>query len=317
MPDTASNIIVQTVGTTADIATDYGTSGVNLGSAHVPIQKIVFGNSGAATRVSASDPFPVTVAGSDVAISVSGNVGSSGEFGISNYNNQFLKVAGSTSGASGVTVQGTVSVTAGSGAEGLYITGGIIAGLNSTRDAVGVTGTVSLVDLDGTTMSGSRVKVYSGNTAIGVSGDALLVSLIDAGLTASVTLSATVGVTNDIIANALKVQGLAGATDVGITAAALNINSVSMPSIFSAGVVDVISNTATQLSSVSLSSGVKLRAASANTSALYIGGTASGLGSTSGYPLLAGESSFIEINNLNLVYVVGGATGQQLTYFAS
>jgi len=316
MPDTASNIIVQTVGTTADIATDYGTSGVNLGSAHVPIQKIVFGNSGAATRVSASDPFPVTVAGSDVAISVSGNVGSSGEFGISNYNNQFLKVAGSTSGA-GVTVQGTLNVTAGSGAEGLYITGGIIAGLNSTRDAVGVTGTVSLVDLDGTTMSGSRVKVYSGNTAIGVSGDALLVSLIDAGLTASVTLSATVGVTNDIIANALKVQGLAGATDVGITAAALNINSVSMPSIFSAGVVDVISNTATQLSSVSLSSGVKLRAASANTSALYIGGTASGLGSTSGYPLLAGESSFIEINNLNLVYVVGGATGQQLTYFAS
>jgi len=113
------------------------------------------------------------------------------------------------------------------------------------------------------------------------------------------------------------VQGLAGATDVGITAAALNINSVSMPSIFSAGVVDVISNTATQLSSVALSSGVKLRANSSNTSALYIGGTASGLGSTSGYPLLAGESSFIEINNLNLVYVVGGATGQQLTYFAS
>lgn len=317
MPDTASNIIVQTVGTTADIATDYGTSGVNLGSAHVPIQKLVFGNSGAAIRVSASDPLPITVAGSDVAISVSGNIGSSGEFGISNYNNQFLKIAGSTSGASGVTVQGTVSITAGSGTDGLYITGGIIAGLNSTRDVVGVTGTVSLVDLDGTTMSGSRVKVYSGNTAIGVSGNALLVSLIDAGITASVTLSATVGVTNDIIENGLKIQGFTLGTDVGITAAALNINSVLLPSAFTAGVVSVISGTATRLESFSMSSGAKIRATSTNTSALYIGGTGGGLGSTSGYPLLAGESSFIEINNLNLIHVVGGATGQQLTYFAS
>ena len=35
MPDTASNIIVQTVGNTANIGTDYGTNGVNLATAHV------------------------------------------------------------------------------------------------------------------------------------------------------------------------------------------------------------------------------------------------------------------------------------------
>ena len=91
MPDTASNIIVQTVGTTADIATDYGTSGVNLGSAHVPLQKMTFGNSGAAIRVSSSDPMPVTVAGSDVAITISGNVGNCGEFQIGNYGSQYLR----------------------------------------------------------------------------------------------------------------------------------------------------------------------------------------------------------------------------------
>ena len=315
MPDTASNIIVQTVGTTANIATDYGTSGVNLGSAHIPLNKIAFGNSGAATRVSSADPLPITVAGSDVAISVSGNVGSCGEFGVANYSDQWLKVAGSTAGA-GITVQGTVSVTAGSGAEGLYVTGGIIGGLTSARDTVGITGTVSLVDLDGTTMSGSRVKVYSGNTAIGVSGNALLVSLIDAGLTVDVTLSATVGVTNDIIENGLKIQGYTLGTDVGITAAALNINSVSLPSAFTAGAMD-LTLASRQLDSYSMSSGVKLRAAPANTGIVYIGATGGGLGITSGYPLQAGENCFIELNNLNLVYAVGGITGQSLTFFAS
>jgi|TARA_R110002020_G_scaffold458256_1_gene675603 hypothetical protein len=315
MPDTASNIIVQTVGTTANIATDYGTSGVNLGSAHVPLNKIAFGNSGAATRVSSADPLPITVSGSDVAISVSGNVGSCGEFGVANYSDQWLKVAGSTAGA-GITVQGTVSVTAGSGAEGLYVTGGIIGGLTSARDTVGITGTVSLVDLDGTTMSGSRVKVYSGNTAIGVSGNALLVSLIDAGLTVDVSLSATVGVTNDIIENGLKIQGYTLGTDVGITAAALNINSVSLPSAFTAGAMD-LTLASRKLDSFSMSSGAKLRAAPANTGIIYIGGTGGGLGITSGYPLQSGESCFLELNNLNLVYAVGGITGQSLTFFAS
>ena len=92
MPDTGSNIIVQTVGNTANIATDFGTSGVNLADAHVPLQKMAFGNSGAAIRVSTSDPLPVTVSGSDVAIAVSGNVGNSGEFGVGNFSNQYLRV---------------------------------------------------------------------------------------------------------------------------------------------------------------------------------------------------------------------------------
>ena len=113
MPDTASNIIVQTVGNTANIATDYGTSGVGVATAHVPLQKMMFGNSGAAIRVSSSNPLPVTVASSAVALSIAGNVGSSGAFEVSNYNNQYMKVAGSTAGA-GITVQGAVSVTAGS-----------------------------------------------------------------------------------------------------------------------------------------------------------------------------------------------------------
>tara|TARA_R110000824_G_scaffold15830_10_gene66398 strand:+ start:1535 stop:2461 length:927 start_codon:yes stop_codon:yes gene_type:complete len=308
MPDTASNIIVQTVGNTANIGTDYGTNGVNLATAHVPLQKLMFGNSGAAIRVSSSDPLPITVSGSDVAIVVSGNVGNCGEFGIGNFNNQYLKVAGSTSGA-GITIQGTVSVTA--GIAGIRITGGIIPGLSSARDTVGITGTVSLLDRDGTT--GAAVKIYSGLTAIGVSGDALKVSLIDAGITATVTLSSIVGVTN--ATGPLKIEGNTNGIKVGITGD-VSVTSISLPTAFTAGQKSIISTPGLSLPSFSMSSGAKIRALSTNTSAIYLGHT-SNIGSTLGYPLLAGESCFLELNNLNLVYIVGGATGQTVTYFAS
>jgi len=308
MPDTASNIIVQTVGTTANIGTDYGTSGVNLATAHVPLQKIVFGNSGAAIRVSSSDPLPITVSGSDVAITISGNVGNCGAFGIVNYSDQYLKVAGSTSGA-GITVQGTLTVT--SGVNPIHITGGIIPGLSSGRDTVGITGTVSLIDIDGTT--GAAVKLYSGLTAIGVSGDALKVALIDSGISANVTISATVGVTNsDII---LRVQGETGAIQMGITGD-VSVTSITLPSAFTAGQMNVISSPGLVFPTFTMKSGTKIRALSTNTAAIYIGHT-SNIGATLGYPLLAGESCFVELNNLNLVYAVGGATGQTVTYFAS
>jgi len=306
MPDTASNIIVQTVGTTADIATDYGTSGVNLGSAHVPLQKMVFGNSGAAIRVSSSDPMPITVSGSDVAITVSGNVGNCGEFQIGNFGSQYLRVAGSTSGA-GITVQGTVSVTAGKA--GILVTGGIIGGLTATRDVVGVTGSVSLIDRDGTT--GAAVKVYSGVTAIGVSGNALLVSLIDSGISANVTLSSTVGVTNNGI---LHVQGHTTGVLMGITGD-VTVKSVTLPTGVTANQF-FVTTTPKQLPAFSMSSGAKLKALSNNTGTVYFGHT-SNIGSTLGFPLLASETCFIEINNLNLLYVVGGATGQKLAFFAS
>ena len=305
MPDTGSNIIVQTVGNTANLATDFGTSGVNLADAHIPLQKMAFGNSGAAIRVSASDPLPITVSSSAVAIVISGNVGNSGEFGVGNYNNQYLKVAGSTAGA-GVTVQGTVSVTAGS--EGIRVTGGIISGLNSTRDAVGVTGTVSLIDIDGTT--GAAVKLYSGLTAIGVSGDALKVSIVSAGLTVNATVSATTGITNATATSSIRVEGQTGGLNIPVT-----VSSINQPSGFTSGQRSVTS-IGTTLPAAALGSGVKLKALSSNTATIYLGHT-SNVGITNGYPLLAGESCFLEISNLSLVSAVGGATGQTISYLGS
>lgn len=305
MPDTGSNIIVQTVGNTANLATDFGTSGVGLADAHVPLQKMAFGNSGAAIRVSASDPLPITVSGSDVAITISGNVGNCGEFGIGNFNNQYLKVAGSTAGA-GITVQGTVAIT--SGSEDLRVTGGIIAGLNSTRDAVGVTGTVSLIDIDGST--GAAVKLYSGLTAIGVSGDALKVSIVDAGITVNATVSATTGITNATATSAIRIEGQTGGRDVPVS-----ISSITQPTGFTAG-RHAVTSTGTTMPTAALGSGVKLKAISSNTATIHIGHRLS-VGTTNGYPLLAGESCFLEVGNLNTIFVVGGATGQSISYLGS
>ena len=305
MPDTGSNIIVQTVGNTANLATDFGTSGVNLADAHIPLQKMAFGNSRAAIRVSASDPLPITVSSSAVAIVISGNVGNSGEFGIGNFNNQYLKVAGSTAGA-GITVQGTVAIT--SGSEDLRVTGGIISGLNSTRDVVGVTGTVSLIDIDGTT--GAAVKLYSGLTAIGVSGDALKVSIVDAGITVNATVSATTGITNATGTSAIRVEGQTGGRDIPVS-----ISSITQPSGFTAG-QHAVTSVGTVLPTAALGSGVKLKALGTNTATIYLGHT-SNIGTTNSYPLLAGESCFLEISNLNLVSAVGGATGQTISYLGS
>jgi hypothetical protein len=306
MPDTGSNIIVQTVGNTANLATDFGTSGVNLADAHIPLQKMAFGNSGAAIRVSASDPLPITVSSSDVAIVISGNVGNSGEFGVGNYNNQYLKVAGSTAGA-GITVQGTLGITQ-SGSEDLRVTGGIISGLNSTRDSIGITGTVSLIDIDGTT--GAAVKLYSGLTALGVVGDALKVSIDPAGITVNATIATTVGITNATGTSAIRVEGQTGGRDIPVT-----VSSITQPSGFTAG-QHAVTGVGTVLPTAALGSGVKLKAFSSNTATIYLGHT-SNIGVTNSYPLLAGESCFLEISNLNLVSAVGGATGQTIAYLGS
>jgi hypothetical protein len=61
---------------------------------------------------------------------------------------------------------------------------------------------------------------------------------------------------------------------------------------------------------------VKLKAFSSNTATIYLGHT-SNIGVTNSYPLLAGESCFLEISNLNLVSAVGGATGQTIAYLGS
>ena len=78
-----------------------------------------------------------------------------------------------------------------------------------------------------------------------------------------------------------------------------------------------IGTSAVQISSTSVvaSSGVTLRSALANSATIYIGPstvTANTAAATNGIPLNPGESINMPLNNLNLLYAIATATGQEI-----
>ena len=110
MPDTGSNIIIDISGNTANMATDFAAAGVGITNAHVPIQKLAFGDDTVTKRVSSSEPLPITIQSNQERVGVSGDVGITGFVQVGNYGEipvqgstfalirNFVKVAGSTSG---------------------------------------------------------------------------------------------------------------------------------------------------------------------------------------------------------------------------
>ena len=65
--------------------------------------------------------------------------------------------------------------------------------------------------------------------------------------------------------------------------------------------------------SIAATKGVAVKAASTNTGILYIGNsdvTAGTTAATDGFPLSAGESVTIPVNNANLLYAIGSAANQ-------
>ncbi|MAH42984.1 hypothetical protein CL614_04665 [archaeon] len=147
MPDQDPNIIIDISGNTAELATDYNTSGTGLTGAHVQIFKLGYGDSDVTTRVSATDPFPVKLHGQTGPITVTGPISGTGQFPIANIGTdegagvsfQYIAIAGSTSGTSLVGVTGTIQ--------------GISNGF-----PLGVSGTVEI------TNSGIRVQGLSGGS---------------------------------------------------------------------------------------------------------------------------------------------------------
>lgn len=62
--------------------------------------------------------------------------------------------------------------------------------------------------------------------------------------------------------------------------------------------------------------GVTLRADLGNTDVVYIIASASGT-TANGYPLEAGDERFIPIDNLNKVWLIGGAANQSVRYIGN
>lgn len=69
--------------------------------------------------------------------------------------------------------------------------------------------------------------------------------------------------------------------------------------------------------STALKTGVHLKAPLSNTTSVYVGNNGIGSSPTSGFPLDPGEAIFIEIDNLNKIYVVSSTGTQKIHYVAS
>ncbi len=124
-PDENPNIIIQTFGNTAEMATDYGNAGNSFGAAHIPVSKMVWGDNVTGNRVTLTNPLPIQIAGqtgpTEISGSISGTTG--GKVAMVNFVQSdlsyapfkdgatglhYLAVAGSTNGATPVGVTGQV-----------------------------------------------------------------------------------------------------------------------------------------------------------------------------------------------------------------
>jgi hypothetical protein len=225
MPDRDNNVEIEFVpgGNTGSVATDYPTSGVT--NAHVQIVKVCWGEPSEANRVTTAAPLPVNVISGNT-LEVSGIVSGTGNFTVVNSNTSPFRIQGTTSGVAvpvtgyvqgvtgGVAVGVTGTVTVGntfyyvqgiSGGIPFAITGG--RGLCAATDSITVSGTVGVTGgryllpaFDGVKVYNSTlgttipVQIWGSNGAVGMSGSALNVNLVGAGITATVTVGAVIGI---------------------------------------------------------------------------------------------------------------------------
>lgn len=232
MPDT-DNLPIETAGVDAQIATDvFQNSGE---TAHAQIVKIAWGDDETVNRATAGTPLPVQIfgiTGTTPTITVTGSVKGLGDFSVVNSMSSPLYVTGGViaqvygiTGASPVAVTGGVNVLSGVTINGtVTVTGGRV--LNQSVDSVLVGGTVArnwnltatdVVRVLNST-SGSTLPTYivgaEGNIA-GVSGDALKVSIVNTGFSASITFDSVLSVQN-VGSSALRVQGTANGTPINV-----------------------------------------------------------------------------------------------------
>ena len=325
--DRDPNIVIETAGITATIATD--TVVFSGATAHFQLTKLVYGLTGAATLVSSTNPLPVTVA-SALTANISGFTGT-------------FVVEGKASGTP-VPVSGTVYV-AGATATPVYIANysGTKVEVTGGRALTKSTDSVSVYGPNGITWIYANL-VNSSGTQLGNSANPLYT--IISGATVSVTLSTTVGVTNDG-SSALKIQGISGGTSVattvgntvgindtniltGITAVynrmgtmgntldaiynALAVFGLVRPTSARAGLYSVTSSSF-GLSGFTCTAGINFKSLGTNTDLIYIG--TSTIGTSYGYQLEPGESVFFNVGNINLIYLQARSGTQTLSFFAS
>lgn len=317
------NIIIETGGTTASVATDLAQlSGITT---NFQIFKLGYGVTGSVTLVSSSNPLPVSV-GATLSANITGFSGPMSVQGIAS--GTPLTITGTVL-ASGITGS-PVYVKTFTGSQ-VEVTGGRY--LSKTNDSVSVWGP------NGITYIYANLVDQAGNS-LSYSNGALNVNVI--GATISVTIDPTVGVTNQS-GTALRVQGFSGGTSipttvgntVGINDTAilasmagisnqlgtLNSNISSIAGVVPTGITGGRTTATTAVSQLDVggytcSNGVNIKSSTTNTDIIYINNTNIS-GSGIGYELDPGQAFFIKVNNTNKIYMKAKSGSQIISFLAS
>lgn len=319
--DNNENIIIETAGLTAAVATDIAPFGGI--TSHFQLIKLAYGATGTANIVSGSSPLPVTVA-AGLTATISGFTGT-------------IQVQGV--GGSPVVISGTVYAVGLSGSPNYIATqSGTRVEVTGGRPSSKTTDSVSVFGPNGNTWAYVNI-VDSSGSALGNSGNPIYAYI--SGATIAVTVNPTVGVTNDSAGNGLRVQGTSGGLAVSATVG--NTVSINDTNILSGltGIYNVINTLNTNLSTLGLArptgftagrvsittgvtglypagyttiSGVHLKASTTNTDLVYI--NSDGL-ATIGYEMDPGETVFFDIQNLNKIYVRAKSSTQVISFMAS
>ena len=312
--DNNENIIIETSGLTAAVATDVAQfAGI---TAHYQIFKLAYGITGVATLASPSNPLPVSF-GSGLTATISGF-------------NGLVTVQG-TGGGYPLPVSGTIIAT-GSTASPVYVktytgsqievTGGRLYTTADSISAYGPSGATFLyVKLVGATgwsigTSGDAIKVaITGATFEATIPSTVSVAGISGATAVAVTVGNTVGISNSEITNgitAIYTQVVGLRTD-------LTALGVGRATNFKTGRVSPTSASVLQMDSSGYTcySGINLKALSTNTDFIYVGNTSGLIGSSFGYALDPGENVFLDIQNTNKIFAISNTGTQVVTYMAS
>lgn len=304
--DTDANVLIESGGNTFNVATDaVYFSGA---TSHFQYMKLAYGPTGAISLVSSSNPFPVNVVAGGITANLVGFCGA-----IQGIAGGTPVVVSGTVYATGIT-SSPVYVRTFSGYQ-VEITGGIP--LKKANDSISVWGP------NGITFIYANL-VGSDSSSIGVSGDALKVSVVGAAINATVGTTLSVqGFSGGYALNINDTNILNGIT--GIYGQVVGLRSdfaalgVGRPSTFKTGRNTLTSASVSQLDSsgYTTTANIKIKALSTNTDFVYIGNTITLIGSSFGFALDPGESVDLNVVNTNTIYGVANTGTQVVTYIAS
>lgn len=313
------NVIVETAGYTYYVATDsVDFAGV---TAQFQLFKLAYGPTGSAQIVDFSNGLPVNVIAGGITANLVG----------------FCGAIEGIVGGTPVTVDGTVYVTGLSSAPAyvrtatgyqVEITGGIP--LSKSVDSVQVYGPAgvtwvyaNLVNNSGTQLGNSANPMFvqiSGATITAVINPSVGVTngtngpLIIQGTCTGYPIPTTVGNTIGIVDTNI-LSGLCGIYNQLLS---LNLGlATAMPSGFTTGRLSSTFPSVQQIpTGFTCGKGISVKALSTNTDFVYIGNNGS-FSSSIGHALDPGDIVFLNIDNINKVYVLSASSTQTITYIAS